>query len=126
MTRKVRILVVDDELVMRNLFTDILEEEGYEVTVVNHGKEAQEIVQREEFDIAFVDVHMPVMDGVKTLYTLRDIAPNIAIIMMDSMPEELMERFKKESAVTCIHKPFNIDEVRSVVLEIIKERGLGG
>jgi len=115
----IHILVVDDEEVMRNLFTDILCEEGYAVTTVCHGKEAQEKVKEAFFDIAFVDVHMPVMDGIKTLNMLRQISPKTAVVMMDSMPSTLLEEF--EGAVTCIHKPFNIKEVRSAIGEIIKK-----
>ena len=48
----IHILVVDDEEIMRNLFTDILREEDYAVTVVCHGKEAQEQVKDKFFDIA--------------------------------------------------------------------------
>jgi hypothetical protein len=43
--------------------------------------------------------------------------------MMDSMPNYLLEEFRKEGAVTCIHKPFGIKEVKSVVGEIINKRG---
>jgi len=121
MPTNIRILVVDDEEIMRNLFTDILKEEGYEVTTVCNGKEAEEIVKKESFDIAFVDVHMPIMDGVKTMYVLRKITPKTSIVMMDSMPTYVLEESKKQGAVTCIHKPFNIAEVRSVVNDILKK-----
>ena len=119
----VNILVVDDEEIMRNLFTDILHDEGHQVTTVCNGKEAQAKVQNSFFDIAFVDVHMPVMDGIKTLRYLREICPETKIVMMDSMPGYVLNEFKKEGAVTCIHKPFNIKEIRAVVGEIITNRG---
>lgn len=121
MQSKVNILVVDDEEVMRTLFTDILHEEGHEVTTVCNGKEAQQEVQKASFDIAFVDVHMPVMDGIKTLKMLREISPGTNIVMMDSLPVHAFDEFIKEGAVSCIHKPFNITEVRSVVSGILKK-----
>jgi len=117
----INILVVDDEEIMRTLFTDILQDEGYRVTTVSNGKEAQEIVKGEEFNIAFLDVHMPVMDGIKTMQILKEISPNTQIVMMDSMPTYMLEETKKIGAVTCIHKPFNIKEVKSVVSEIINK-----
>ena len=126
MERDIKILVVDDEEIMRNLFTDILQEEGYNVTTVHNGKEAQDKIKEESFDIAFVDVHMPVMDGLKTLYMLREATPKTAIIMMDSMPQYVLQEFRKEGAVTCIHKPFDIRGVRKVVQEILKKGGLDG
>ncbi|MFC1646337.1 response regulator [Candidatus Omnitrophota bacterium] len=119
MKKCINVLVVDDEEIMRNLFTDILQDEGHKVTTVTNGIEALEIVKSQSFDIAFIDVHMPVMDGVKTLQVLREIVPRVAIVMMDSMPSGVLKRFRAEGVVTCIHKPFGIDEVRSVVKEII-------
>ena len=122
MLEAIKILVVDDEEVMRNLFTDILQDEGYQVSTVSNGKEAQDRVKQEQFEIVFLDVHMPVMDGVKTLHALREIVPNTAIVMMDSMSSYVLKKSKQEGAVTCIHKPFNIQEIRSVVKQIINRR----
>ena len=123
---EINILVVDDEEIMRQLFTDILQDEGYNVTTFQNGKETQDRIKDTFFDIAFVDVHMPIMDGIKTLYLLRDITPKTAVVMMDSMPDYVFEEFKKEGAVTCIRKPFNIREVRTVVGEIIKKGEANG
>jgi two-component system response regulator (stage 0 sporulation protein F) len=120
MKKDIKILVVDDEEIMRDLFTDILQDEGYSVTTVANGKEAQERAKAEFFDIAFVDVHMPVMDGLATLYALRELSPNTVIVMTDSMPGYMVEEAKKEGAVTCIRKPFDIKEVRSVISGITK------
>ena len=122
MPEKLNILIVDDEEIMRNLFTDILKEEGYEVTTVCNGKEAEEIVKNKSFDIAFVDVHMPIMDGIKTMYVLRKVTPKTSVVMMDSMPSYVLEESKKEGAVTCIRKPFSINEVRQVVTDILKKK----
>ena len=121
MKTDIKILVVDDEEIMRNLFTDILRDEGYNVITVNNGKEAEDIVKGEFFDIAFVDVHMPVMDGLKTLHALRGLTPKTAIVMMDSMPGYLLEEAVRAGAITCIHKPFNIREVRTIVKDIINQ-----
>jgi CheY-like chemotaxis protein len=122
----INILVVDDEEVMRKLFTDILQDEGYKVTTVCNGKEAQDIVQSALFDIAFVDIHMPIMDGIKTLRILREITPKTHVVMMDSMPDYLLAEIKKEGAITCIHKPFHITEIKSVVNEIINKGEANG
>lgn len=96
MQANINILVIDDEEVMRSLFTDILQEEGHKVITVANGKEALDKVKTEAFDIAFVDVHMPVMDGIKTLRYLREICPKTKIVMMDSMPGYVLNEFKKK------------------------------
>jgi len=126
MCPNVNILVVDDEEIMRKLFTDILQDEGYKVTTVCNGKEAEDIVKNTFFDIAFVDIHMPIMDGIKTLRLLRDITPKTNIVMMDSMPDYLLKDIRKEGAITCIHKPFHITEIKSVVNEIINKGEANG
>jgi len=120
MQKNIKILVVDDEEVMRSLFTDILQDEGYNVTTVHNGKEALDKVKTEFFDIAFIDVHMPVMDGIKTLQALKEITPKTASVMMDSMPSYVLDESKKQGAVACIGKPFDIREVRSIINGIIK------
>ncbi|MEK9149391.1 MAG: response regulator, partial [Candidatus Desantisbacteria bacterium] len=81
----------------------------------------EDIVKGEFFDIAFVDIHMPVMDGLKTLHALRGLTPKTAIVMMDSMPGYLLEEAVRAGAITCIHKPFNIREVRTIVKDIINQ-----
>jgi len=123
MGNNINILVVDDEDVMRSLFTDILQERGFKVQTVANGQEALEKVRAAFFPIAFIDVHMPVMNGIQTLYAIREISPKTAIVMMDSFPDILLEEAEKEGAVvTCIHKPFDIREVIEVIGGIIEPK----
>jgi len=121
-SKKICVLVVDDENVMRNLFTDLLTEQGYEVIAVKNGKEAVEKVKEINFAIAFIDVHMPLMNGVETLRTIKKIKPQTRIVMMDSFPNVLIEEAKREGAVTCIHKPFEINEVINIMEEIVEQK----
>jgi CheY-like chemotaxis protein len=111
----IHILVVDDEEIMRALFTDILQDGGYQVTAVADGSQAQEKVKEIFFRVAFIDVHMPIMDGVQTLRVLKKLSPKTVIVMMDSFPDALLDQAEKEGAITCIHKPFNIREVIEVI-----------
>lgn len=125
MNKDIKILVVDDEEIMRNLFIDILQDEGYDVTTVDNGLKAQEIAQKTFFDIAFVDVHMPVMDGVQTLQSLSEISPKTAVIMTDSLPDYMAELAKQRGAITCINKPFDVKEVRAIISKVM-ERSTNG
>lgn len=120
--KRIYVLVVDDEDVMRNLFTDLLTEQGYEVIAVKNGREAVEKVKEINFAIAFIDVHMPVMNGVGTLKAIRKIKPQTRIVMMDSFPDTLIEEAKREKAITCIHKPFEIKEVTNLIEEVVKQK----
>lgn len=113
------VLVVDDEEVMRSLFIDLLTERGYQVIAVKDGYQAIEKAKETSFDIAFIDIHMPTMNGVEVLRAIKKIQPQITITMMDSLPDALLEQSIKEGARTCIHKPFEIKEVIEIVEEAV-------
>ncbi len=120
MREDIKILVVDDEEIMRSLFTDILQDRGYTVVTVCNGREAQEKVSDTFFHVAFVDVHMPVMNGIQTLRAIKEISPKTAIVMMDSFPDVLLDEAEREGAISCIHKPFDIKEVIEVIEESVE------
>ncbi len=122
MEEKVNILIVDDEEIIRSLFTDLLSEEGYAVTCAANGKEAIERVKEKPFQIAFIDVHMPIMNGAETVRAIRELSPSTEMVMMDSFPDIFLEQALKEGAITCVHKPFNIQEILEMVREILKKR----
>ncbi|MFC1646336.1 response regulator [Candidatus Omnitrophota bacterium] len=119
---KINVLVVDDEEVLRSLFTDILQDRGYNVVTAVNGLEAQDKVREIYFHVAFIDVHMPVMNGAQTLRAIKEISPKTAIVMMDSFPDILLEEAEREGAVSCIHKPFDIKEVIEVIEEAIEPK----
>ena len=109
--QEISILVVDDEPVIRNLFKDLLGDQGYKVTTVSNGVEAVEAVKRQRYNVAFMDVHMPIMNGLEALIEVIKVQPDINVVMLDSYPDQLLAESEKKGAVTCIHKPFNIKEV---------------
>ncbi|MDD5724786.1 MAG: response regulator [Candidatus Omnitrophica bacterium] len=79
----IRVLVVDDEADFRNLMTFWLESKGYKVITAPDGKAAIELVKQKKADIVFMDLRMPVMDGVDALKSIRSfdtVTPIIIII----------------------------------------------
>lgn len=119
---KANILIVDDDEIIRSLFTDLLSEEGYEVTCSSNGKEAIERVKEKSFQIAFIDVHMPIMNGAETGKAIRELSPSTEIVMMDSFPDIFLEQALKEEAITRVHKPFNIQEIIGIAKETLEKR----
>lgn len=119
--KQVRVLIVDDEEVMRSLFVDLLTERGCEVIAAKNGLEAAELAKKIDFAIAFIDVHMPIMNGLEVLRAIKKINPQTAIVMMDSYPDLLVEQSKEEGAITCIHKPFEIKEVIKIMDEVTEQ-----
>lgn len=82
---KGKILIADDEEVLRDLLQDILEKEGYQVLTAKDGEEALEIFfETEDIDLILLDVLMPKIDGWKVLTEIRDYS-NVPIIMLTAL-----------------------------------------
>jgi CheY-like chemotaxis protein len=113
-----KILVADDDPIIRKLICEVLREDGHQVSAVANGAEAVKAAQRDEFELLFSDVHMPVMNGLETLRTMRSISPNLPVVMMDSYPDQLVNQAQNEGALTCIHKPFDLKEIREVIEKV--------
>ena len=105
-----KILVVEDDEVNLMIARHILGKEGFEVSTVNNGEEAIDIVQRELFDLILMDIEMPIMDGLEATPIIRELAngKNIPIIALTahSMPEKI-EQFKGAGLDDHIIKPFD-------------------
>lgn len=111
-SEKRSILVVDDEPGMRALFTFMLGAKGYAVETAADGEEAIESVQSRSFDLVFLDIRMPYMDGVQVFRELRKHRPQIAVIMMTGYAVEAqLEQALHEGAKGFIRKPFTVDEL---------------
>jgi two-component system response regulator (stage 0 sporulation protein F) len=110
-----RILVADDDPIIRKLLFEVLTSDGHRVTVTENGLEALKEAQRQPFGFIFLDVHMPIMNGLETLRSIRRLYPEMSIAMMDSYPDQLVNQAKREGALTCIHKPFDLREIRRVI-----------
>ena len=113
-----KILVADDDPIIRKLLCDVLMDDGHKVSAVANGAQAIKEAQKEEFELFFSDVHMPVMNGLETLRIIRTIFPGMAVVMMDSYPDQLVNQAQNEGALTCIHKPFDLKEIRETILKI--------
>ncbi|MDP2831433.1 MAG: response regulator [Candidatus Omnitrophota bacterium] len=80
----IRVLVVDDEADFRNLLVFWLKSKGYQVITASDGKSAIELVKQKEADIVFMDLRMPIMDGVDVLKNIRAFDAITPIIVISS------------------------------------------
>lgn len=117
--KAMRILVVDDEPVTREIFGEILSEEGYSVVKARDGEEAIEKMQKEHFHIAFLDIRLPDINGVEVYRMMKKLAPKTVAIMMTAYSvENLIKEALELGAYTCIHKPFDINEILDLIKKI--------
>jgi CheY-like chemotaxis protein len=113
-----KILVADDDPIIRKLLCEVLTHDGHEVSTVADGAQAVKEAQEKEFELFFSDVHMPVMNGLETVRTMRNLYPQLPVVMMDSYPDQLASQAKNEGALACIHKPFDLEEIRNIIQRI--------
>jgi DNA-binding response OmpR family regulator len=79
---KSKIMVVDDEEIVRNSLEEILRLEGYDVQAVENGELALNALQREHYDLILLDLKMPGLDGIDTLKAITRIAPETKVILL--------------------------------------------
>lgn len=104
------ILIVDDDADILATFTMALETAGYRTLTAASGEEAVRIAREKACPIAFIDIKLPLMDGLETLLRLKEINPNTTAVMMTGFHNEVgeaLEKAREESDVTCLFKPFN-------------------
>lgn len=115
-TKSLRILVVDDEAPVRDLFNQALKAMGHEVFCVGDGYSAIERIKKDPFNAIFLDMVMPGMDGIETLKIIRELDPDLPIIMMTGFAVEVkMDEALALGALDCIYKPFDVDKGREVI-----------
>ena len=118
-TKKLKILIADDEKGLRLSMAGILELEGYNVFTASDGYEAIELVRKESFDVAFLDIRMPGINGVETFREIKKISPETMVIMMTAYAvKDLIKEAINEGAYACINKPFDMERVVGTIKDL--------
>lgn len=111
-----KMLVVDDENLIRYSLTMTFKGTNISVRTAETGREALQAIKEEQFDICFLDLHLPDMGGVEVLRSLSSVSPETKVIVMSG---DLMERQTREVvrkyAVLFMEKPFDLDYAKSIV-----------
>lgn len=106
---KQSILIVDDEDVIRDLLSEFFKRKGFEVGTAGNGKDALEIFNDKGFDVALVDFHMPLMNGLTLAHKLKTRQQETLIILMTGDTDMKT----KGLADYIVYKPFNFNEFYS-------------
>jgi DNA-binding NtrC family response regulator len=120
---KGKILIVDDELVVRDSLGKWFAAEDYYVRPTGGGREALEAVQQESFDLALLDIKMPGMDGIELQARLHDVDPDLTVIIMTGYASvDTAVQALKRGAYDYITKPVDPDELLHLVSKAIEHR----
>jgi len=120
-----RILVVDDDLGMRDLLEIMLTQEDYEVACCGDPNSALQRVQKEQFDLVITDLKMPRMDGIEFLKQVKEVKPETQVILITAFASgNTALSAMKEGAYDYIEKNFDIDELKRIVHEAMEKKGI--
>jgi two-component system nitrogen regulation response regulator NtrX len=119
------ILIIDDEENVRKSFAGVMKDEGYEVVTAGSGREGIELLQETNAAIVLLDIAMPDMDGIETLRRLKEIRPEVAVIMITGHGTiETAVKTTKMGAYDFIIKPPELQHLTLVVKHAIEESRL--
>lgn len=116
------ILVVDDELLIRDLLYDFFSGQGWEISVAENGEKALEVIKQKKIDLVLSDIKMPQMDGLTLTSHLKESHPEIPVVLMTGYPSV-------DTAVTALRakvedyvvKPFNINQLYKLIESKLRE-----
>jgi DNA-binding NtrC family response regulator len=116
------ILVVDDELLIRDLLYDFFAGQGWQIAIAENGEKALGILREKRVDLVLTDLKMPQMDGLDLSRQVRATYPDIPVVIMTGFPSV-------DSAVSALRmkvadyvtKPFNINELFKTVKSLVEQ-----
>ena len=123
---KGHILVVDDEVAIRDLISEVLNIAGFQVTTSADGLDALNQIRRSKFDLILLDVNLPKVDGFAILEKVRESAPTQPIIMLSARTDkEDVTHGLRLGADDYVRKPFSVEELILRVENRLKRDGKG-
>jgi DNA-binding NtrC family response regulator len=120
-----KILVVDDDSLMRDFLSETLNRSGYSVDLASTGEEALAKIRKEDYDVILSDIRMPTMGGMELLKTTREYLPDAKIVMMTAYGtvQNAVEAMKL-GAFDYVMKPFSTDEIELAIKKAIDYKQL--
>lgn len=120
------ILVVDDELLIRDLLYDFFHDQGWNISVAENGRKALDILQEKQFDVVLTDLRMPSMDGMALTSQVQQDYPDIPVVIMTGYPSvESAVAALRTKVADYITKPFNVNDLFKRVRSHLPKEGEG-
>ena len=111
----IRILLAEDDGVMRAYLTRALERSGYAVTAVDRGTAAIPLLETERFDLLLTDIVMPEMDGIELAQKAGELVPDLRVMFITGFAAVTLKAGKTMPQARVLSKPFHL---RDLVLEV--------
>jgi len=125
MTRKISILIVDDEESVRDSLFNWFIEDGFRVECAENAKKALTILESDQFDIILADIKMPGMDGLEMLRRIKLIKPDSVVIVMTAFATvDTAVKALKDGAYDYVTKPFDPDDLTHLIRNATKQISL--
>ena len=113
-----KILVVEDSQVNQMVVIQFLRQWNNQAICVNDGLEAVEILQKENFDVVLMDIHMPNMDGIEATQEIRKFNQDLPIIALTATVSDMKDKIGKVGMNGIVHKPFNPQQLYDALKKI--------
>ena len=115
MSSQLNVLVVDDDEMSRNIISDIVAKHHHQAVPAESAEEILKLLPFWTFQIAFIDHHLPGMEGMMLGEYLRKNNPDMIIAVVTGAPEPALERRSQELGLEFIAKPFTVSQIREVI-----------
>ncbi len=125
-----RILVVDDDVAVQVTIRLLLERAGHSVVTASDGRNGLALCESENFDLLFLDIYMPGMDGFETMRMVRQQRPQLPIIVISGRPltsesPDFLTMATRLGAVSSLQKPFRPADLLAAVTDCLEASGRG-
>ena len=113
------ILIAEDEDILRELLTELLQSCDYTILSACNGIEVLDLLKVRTPDLLIIDKKMPEMDGITCLHEIKKTGYNIPVVLASGSPSEIDDTLPNNLANKIINKPYNFEELLSIVKELI-------
>ncbi|MXP24856.1 response regulator [Altererythrobacter indicus] len=119
-----RILLAEDDNIMRPYLQQALERGGYEVVAVDKGTEAVPLLENEFFDLLLSDIVMPEMDGIELAQYCSEVSPRTKVMFITGFAAVSLRASREAPHANILSKPFHLKDLTSQVGKILHEAAL--
>ena len=114
--KKRKVLIVEDEAVVRESVRDWLTEDGYDVECVATGEEALERIKKEAFGVIVLDLRLPGIDGLQVYEHVKEVTPETKGVIITAYPsKETLEKAKRLGLLDYLPKPFKVEDLEKII-----------